>query len=201
MSQKPTKPTRGRPKTVDRQRAVKAALEVYWREGIQAMSLNALCRRIDLSKPSLYREFGGEDGLMVATLELYRQLAVVPLMGLFAAGLPPAQTLERAVIATTSDRGTPAGCLFTKMRLAIDRLGDGAATRTREIEAERLAVFAAWYQRVLDAGEGDASITPELAARYLDNQLTSVLVQMALGESPELIRAQAKLALKALVPA
>lgn len=41
------------------------------------MSLNEICRSTELSKSSVYREFGGEDGLMLAALERYREVAVV----------------------------------------------------------------------------------------------------------------------------
>ncbi|MCO4747785.1 MAG: helix-turn-helix transcriptional regulator [Proteobacteria bacterium] len=42
------------------------AVDHFWREGLRAVSLNQLCQVIGISKPGLYREFGGEDGLMQA---------------------------------------------------------------------------------------------------------------------------------------
>ena len=97
MGETEKKRGRGRPKTLDRQRIVDAAMQVYWREGLHALSLNALCRRIEISKPGLYREFGGEDGLMEAVLERYRELVVVPLLGLMAAELPYGAVIDRVV--------------------------------------------------------------------------------------------------------
>lgn len=62
---------RGRPKTFDRDPMIDVAMECYWREGTDGVSLNELYRRADVSKPGVYREFGGEDGLMAAVLEHY----------------------------------------------------------------------------------------------------------------------------------
>ena len=67
----------GRPKTLSRDHALGVALEGYWREGIYGMSVNEVCRRAKIAKPGLYREFGGEDGLMTAVLDLYSK-SVLP---------------------------------------------------------------------------------------------------------------------------
>ena len=68
MSTSPHKPARGRPKTFDRDRTLDVAMESYWREGPGGISLNEVCRRAQVSKPGLYREFGNEDGLLDAVL-------------------------------------------------------------------------------------------------------------------------------------
>lgn len=183
---------------MERQQVIAQATANYWREGLHALSLNELCRRVGTSKPALYREFGGEDGLMLAALEHYRGLAVVPLLAIIASEGPFAAVLERAVAVMTSDHGTPPGCLFTKMRLSKGRLGPQTLGRLEGIEAERIAAFEAWYRRALERGEAER-IAPELAAAYLDKQFTMVLVSMALGESVEQIRAEAQLAMRALV--
>ncbi|MEM7052628.1 MAG: TetR/AcrR family transcriptional regulator [Acidobacteriota bacterium] len=191
---------RGRPKTVNRERAIELAMESYWRDGLFAVSLNQLCRRASISKPALYREFGGEDGLMEAALLEYRQRFVLPLLAVVAADLPFEQTLDQLVLVTTVDRDTPAGCLFTAMRLSQARLGPATAARVSTIVEERRAAFEDGYRRALARGEADPDRSPEFAARYLDTQLTTILVQMASGEEPDLVRPQARLALRALLP-
>ena len=54
---------KGRPKTFNKSLASKIAMETYWKEGIENVSLNEMCRKIGESKPSVYREYGGEEGL------------------------------------------------------------------------------------------------------------------------------------------
>lgn len=201
MSGGPDKRPRGRPKSVDRQAATAIAMRTYWQEGLRAHSLNALCRRIGLSKPSFYRAFGGEDGLMVAALDRYREVAIAPLLALLADDRPLDQILDAAVVWLTADHGAPAGCLFTRMRLAPDSLGPETAARVRAITQERREAFAACYRRGVERGEADGAIAPELAARYIDAQLTTALAQRAAGESPEEAQALARLALRVLAAA
>ena len=69
---------KGRPKTFNKAQASKIAMETYWKEGIENVSLNEMCRKIGESKPSVYREYGGEEGLQLAALELYYKHRVEP---------------------------------------------------------------------------------------------------------------------------
>ena len=69
---------KGRPKTFNKDRASKIAMETYWKEGLENVSLNEMCRKIGESKPSVYREYGGEEGLQLAALELYYKHRVEP---------------------------------------------------------------------------------------------------------------------------
>lgn len=199
MAEDRPKRPRGRPKTVDREHAIQVAMTAWWGEGLHSLSLNELCRRAGISKPALYREFGGEDGLMAAALAAYRQQAVAPLLAIVRAEMPFGDMLDRLVTVMTSDLGLPRGCLFTRMRLEDDRVGEGASEGLEALVAERRAAFAARYAAALEAGEAQASLTPDAAAHYWDTQLTTLLVQMAAGEDPETVRAEAKLALGVLL--
>lgn len=200
MSDDPHKRRPGRPKTVDRQSAIELAMVNYWREGVHNLSLNEVCRRAHISKPALYREFGGEDGLMEAALGHYRERVVAPVLEALAIELPFAELAEQLVVGMTTDRGTPAGCLFTEMRLARSRLGPATEARVRSMEQHRREAFEAWYRRALGRDEVDASISPELAARYIDTQFATILMQIGAGEPPELVRNQGRLALRVLRP-
>ena len=190
---------RGRPRSVDRQRTIELAMANYWQEGIGTLSLNELCRRARISKPALYREFGDEDGLMEAALFHYRGLLVEPVLAALAMEQSFARVMEALLAGMTAKRDTPAGCLFTEMRLARARLGPRTEARLRAIEDERRAAFERWFEQALARGEVDANLSPELAARYIDTQFTSLLLQLGMGEAPERAREQARLALSVLV--
>ncbi len=174
-------------------------MELYWDAGLHRFSLNEVARRAGISKPALYREFGGEDGLMEASLELYRLRLVVPLLQALEEERPFGEMLKRAVTRLTAPRAAPAGCLFTKMRLAGPRLGPQTRRRVREVEDEQLTAFEARLLRARSSGELAPGIEPQLGARYLDTQFATVLVQMGVGVPRPLVRAQARLALGALV--
>ena len=199
MAQPPQRKTRGRPKKLDRQRTVELAMESYWRDGLNTLSVNEICRRTEISKPGLYREFGGEDGLMEAVLNHYREVVVGEIFSMLSADRPFAEVLKELVSWMTQDHGTPAGCLFAKMRSSPSRLGPATTARVETLRDEMRVAYKAWYQRARARNEVNTTVSPNLAAYYLDTQLTTVLVQMAAGEPPDLVRAQAQLAFASLL--
>ncbi|MEM6931816.1 MAG: TetR family transcriptional regulator [Myxococcota bacterium] len=204
MSDDATPRGRGRPRTIDRDQAVLTAMQTWWTEGVESVSVNAISRRTGLSKSSLYREFGGEDGLMAAALERYRDLAVRPLLGLLrrpGGESRPADvegTLALVVHGTTEPRGMPPGCFFTKLRLTETRLGKQTAGRVRSILDERNAAFESWYAEILAHGQGNPALSAEEGARYLDAQLTLLLVRVAAGDPVDAVRIDAMRALSVL---
>ncbi len=65
-------------KALNRAHLLGTAMHAYWRDDRAAVSVNAVCAMAGVSKPSLYREFGSEDGLTAAVLEHYGQTVLVP---------------------------------------------------------------------------------------------------------------------------
>lgn len=170
----------------------------YWQEGVPALSLNEVCRRAGLSKPTLYREFGGEDGLLDAVLEHYDTQRVEPILAALASDLPFAELLERLLVGTVQVRPGPAGCLFTKLRLSRAHLGPQSRSRLEKMERTRLAAFEDRYRAAVSDGEADGAIPPDIAARYMDAQHALMLVQLEAGVSPEEVLAQARIAFSPL---
>ena len=73
---------KGRPKTIDLERIKNVAMVNYWSDGPTNVSLNEICFKAKISKPGLYREFGGEDGLMKSVLLLYKNTLIQQILDL-----------------------------------------------------------------------------------------------------------------------
>ena len=41
-------------------------MQTYWQEGVDSVSVNEICKKAEVSKPGLYREFNNEEGLIIA---------------------------------------------------------------------------------------------------------------------------------------
>lgn len=188
---------RGRPPKIDRDQVIESAMRAWWSEGVQGLSLNEIARRTGLSKSSLYREFGGEDGLMAAALERYRSLSVVPMLELLEMDLPAAKTLQLLTGGIVGPNYA-AGCLFTKLRLKRSAAGDKTTAVLDRMIAERRAAFAAWFARAREASGVVSPPSPTEAASYLDGQLMGMLVRRAAGDDPDDIGRDALLAFSAL---
>lgn len=193
-------PKRGRPKTFARDRAIDVAMEAYWREGTDGIPLNEVCRRANVSKPGVYREFGGEDGLMDAVLERYAETVLAQMFERIASDRPFAEVLEALIeFMTDAGRDMPAGCLLAKMRVVSSHLGPATRARAEALGADARVRYADWVERAKGRGEIAPSVPTDVAAAFIDTQFTCLLVQMAAGAEPGPLRSQVRLAFIGLV--
>lgn len=170
----------------------------YWCDGVRNVSMNEICRRADVSKPGVYREFGSEDGLMEAVVEHYRATVVGPLIELLRSDRPFREVLRHLMHFMTEPAGRPPGCLLAECRSAPGQLGPVTAASVDAVTDELRDAYEQWFRQAQDRGEADSAISPDLATHFIDTQFTAVLMQMALGAEPHLVRAQAELAFTAL---
>ena len=155
----------GRPRSFDRDAALAAAVEQFWRAGFEETSIAMLTRAMGVTPPSLYAAFGDKARLFeeASTVYFRRTCEAVD----EAAALPTAQaavarTLDDTARAHTG-ASTPPGCLLlTEPRL----------TAQREALHERL-------RDRLDQGVRDG----DLAASTRTDQLASFLVAVMRGMS------------------
>ncbi len=68
----------GRPRTYSRDVVLEKAMSLFWRNGYKATSVSDLVRETGLNTASMYKEFGGKDGLFLEALEYYRDHVIRP---------------------------------------------------------------------------------------------------------------------------
>ena len=68
----PPKRPRGRPRSFDRDVALERAMEVFWKHGFEAASLNDLTEAMGINPPSLYAAFGDKEHLFLEAVERYQ---------------------------------------------------------------------------------------------------------------------------------
>ena len=185
MSADTVKVSRGRPKTLNRDHIIDVAMRAYWQEGAAGVSVNEICRKANVSKPGLYREFKNEDGLMQAVLVAYQNQMLTPILQSLTTDAPFRQTLENLVSFVTQvqdNQAFPKGCLLVKMHES--RMRVGAATR-EQIDCSHqqfLTAYEQWIERAKARGEFLADLPSQFAASYVDTQVSSALSQIARGE-------------------
>lgn len=191
MSLDSIKPSRGRPKTLDRDHVLDVAMNSYWKENIANLSLNEICRRSGVSKPGLYREFSNEDGLMKAVLIRYQEQVLGPVQQMLNSTTPFRDALDNLVVFATSvscNHESPNGCLFIKMRESRIHLGEETRAQVDFLEGQGLVTFRKWVERSKAKGEFTADMSPEFAATYIDAQLGNASSQLARGEDPQMVK-------------
>lgn len=195
MSDDQPKPARGRPRTMDADKVLDVAMTAYWRSDPADVSVNAICQMAGISKPSLYREFGSEDGLTRAALDSYAKRVLSAVFAILHGGQGFRATLAALVDFASADPRMETGCLFYKMRAGKHRLGPETRARVEEIDAAAQAAYAAFLQAARDAGEWPDGLPVEAGAKYLGEQLALAITQRASGEDPARIREMLTLAL------
>lgn len=195
MSDDEPKPVRGRPRKMDAAKVRDVAMTAYWQGDPADVSVNAICQMADISKPSLYREFGSEDGLMRAVLDSYAERVLSAVFAILHSGAGLHDTLTALTDFASADPRMETGCLFYKMRAGKHRLGPETRARVEEIDAAAQAAYAAFLQAARDAGDWPDGLSVEAGAKYLGEQIALAITQRASGEDPARIREMLTLAL------
>ena len=166
-------------------------MTAYWQDGINTVSLNEICRRAEVSKPGLYREFGGEDGLMKAVLTHYQQHVLEEILKVLDTDCSLRATLDAliAIVTADNDAESPKGCLLVKMRDARWHLGEETQQQIEQTHQYQLAAFTQWLEHLQQRGEFGSTMTAACAATYIVTQLNQALTQIAQGEDREMVKA------------
>lgn len=195
MSDDEPKPGRGRPRTMDADKVRDVAMTAYWQSDPADVSVNAICQMAGISKPSLYRAFGSEDGLTRAVLDSYAERVLSAVFAILQGGAGLRETLDALVDFASADPRMETGCLFYKMRAGKHRLGPATRARVEEIDAAAQAAYVAFLQAARDAGDWPDGLSVETGAQYLGEQIALAITQRASGEDPARIREMMDLAL------
>ena len=108
-------------KTYDLREVTRLAMERFWRRGFYATSIEDLVAATGLTRAALYAEFGDKVGLFRASLELYSQEVVAPLLAPMEsnpAGLADIKEYFETQIARAERAGLPGwGCFMANTML------------------------------------------------------------------------------------
>ena len=182
---------RGRPRTLNRDHVLDVAMQAYWHDGVDNVSVNEICKKANVAKPGLYREFTNEDGLMKAALQSYQKKILAPLFEALKADAPFRETLGYIVASITMenhDEQAPKGCLMAKMRQSRSYMGAGTQAEISHIHEQVLDALHDWVLRSKTKGEFTADLPPKYAATYVDAQMHCAMLQLAQGEEKQTVK-------------
>ena len=112
----------GRPRGFDAEAALRVAVDVFWQQGYEATSLEALSDAMGLSRSSFYACFGSKHALLMAAVRRYADDRYASLTERVAACSDPREA-TRAMLAVIADvDGGSRGCLFVN---AVAELAPG----------------------------------------------------------------------------
>jgi AcrR family transcriptional regulator len=177
------------------EKVLDVAMRAYWRSDPADVSVNAICQLAGISKPSLYRAFGSEDGLSRAVLDRYAGRVLSALFAILQGGHGLRETLDALIDFASDDPRMETGCLFYKMRAGKHRLGPETRARVEEIDATAQGALVGFLRACRESGEWPGGIADEMAAAYLAEQLGLAVTQRASGTDAARVREMMTLAL------
>jgi TetR/AcrR family transcriptional regulator, copper-responsive repressor len=118
---------RGRPRAFEPEAALTQAMDVFWKDGFAATSLDDVSAATGLNRPSLYGAFGDKRALYLKAYSQYRKHVNQAFTPLFAASEPLRKKLKRILITALdlylSGEEGPRGC-FTVLTASSDAIAD-----------------------------------------------------------------------------
>ena len=145
------------------------AMDVFWRKGYTATSIQNLVDEMGIQRGSLYATFGSKHELFLAALDRYRARSYQRLKQIFAQAAPRV-AIEQALAAIVTDsmeKKKLYGCLITNSTVELAPHDPDTAAR---IEEHRLAIEAL-FRRAIEEGQQRGEIrgdeTPDALANFL----------------------------------
>ncbi|TPE63720.1 TetR/AcrR family transcriptional regulator [Sandaracinobacter neustonicus] len=178
---------KGRPREFCTDRALAAALQVFWSKGYEGASLTDLTEAMGITRPSLYAAFGNKEALFRKTLDLYEteKLDYVGKALAEPTARAVAEHFMRGALENQTRKSEPHGCLDVIASVAC---GEEAASIREEVLARGATArrkLVERMQRARDEGDLPEQIDPESITSYLYAVLQGMAVQAGAGASRE----------------
>ena len=172
-------PVLGRPRAFDRDAALQAAVEVFWRQGFLATSMNDLCAAMGIRSPSLYAAFGSKEALYAEAIDRYSAAANeliwdhIDGSATVRAGMHNVLLAAAQVVAGRDDM--PSGCMVT---LATgEECPGGSPDTARHAREGSLGKLRAGLLRAVAAGELPQSTHIDRLARFYLGVVQGMAIQ------------------------
>ncbi|NEC19943.1 TetR/AcrR family transcriptional regulator [Streptomyces parvus] len=189
---------RGRPRSFDREAALRKATLTFWEQGYEATSIADLTRVMGIAAPSLYAAFGDKRTLFGEVVEVYATL-----FGGFGdralAEEPTARRgfarMLREAAAEYTEAGRPHGCMV--LSAAENCSSEEVVAVLRDRRLRNVTAFQQRIQRDVEAGVLPADTDAAALARCTAAVIQGMSQQARDGASRAELEALAEVAVRA----
>jgi AcrR family transcriptional regulator len=155
---------RGRPRSFDRDAALRRAMELFWTQGYDGTSLADLTKVMGINAPSLYAAFGCKEALFREAATLYTNTIGGVTIRALDAGKTARESVDAMLRAAVElPRGhLPTGCLVVHGAPNRHTDSEGAHSHLAALRRQTQAQIVARLKR--GVAEGDIASGADLAA-------------------------------------
>ena len=190
-----------RKKEFDREAVLEKAMEVFWRQGYEATSIQDLVECMGINRGSLYDTFADKRTLFLAVIAHYRDTVVEQAFARLAApGVSKQAIIDHfhTVVDRAIADGRRWGCLMTNTIVELSAHDSAIAART---QANLQQIESTFYQALVRAqqlGELKPDHDLQALARYLTASMQGLRVISKVTPNPDVLRDIVKVILSAL---
>src|SRR6201984_843622 len=148
---------RGRPRSFDRQAALRQAMQVFWALGYEGATLNELQAAMGgIAPPSFYAAFGSQEEVFREAVELYSRTLGAPMMKALEEG-PTARAsidaLLEAAVESFCKPALPRGCFLVFGAFNSVPSNKDVEDHVRGLRVRRQKAIRRRLQRAVDEGQ------------------------------------------------
>lgn len=189
----------GRPREFDTEKALDAALKVFWRKGYEGASLPDLTAAMGINRPSLYAAFGNKEALFRAAIDRYVDFSAAHLA---EALLEPTsrgvvEKLWNDSIDLVTNARNPKGCFLVQAALACGEEAEGIRREVSKRRGLMESLLRKRFEQALAERDLPASADPAVLAKFVATISHGMAVQAVSGATRAELKAVAEFALRA----
>ncbi|MBM7773137.1 AcrR family transcriptional regulator [Actinokineospora baliensis] len=174
-------PGPGRPRGFDRQRALAAAMRLFWERGYEGAAISDLTAAMGIGTRSLYTTFGSKERLFREAVELYNGSGSDPEFYAMPTGRESVERMLRARASVYANPNTPAGCMVVLAATNVSVENEPVRAMLHDIRVQDRAALVARLTRA--HADGEFAADPETIADFFLSVLYGMSVRARDGAS------------------
>jgi TetR/AcrR family transcriptional repressor of nem operon len=175
-----------RPRAFDNEKALDAAIECFWRRGLEATSVRDLATEMGINGPSLYNAFGDKRTLFTKALDRYAERWMRERIERSESEASPKSAIRHFLVElierSIHDRQRR-GCLIVNSALEVSPHD----IELREVIASYLREIEMFFRRCLERGQQAGEIEPDIDPRETAGHFLGIVlgIRVAARSRPE----------------
>ncbi|HDR7624991.1 TPA: TetR/AcrR family transcriptional regulator [Bacillus mycoides] len=165
----------------DKEKALDAAMQLFWEKGYAATSLSDLTAKMEIQRPSLYAAFGDKEGLFEAALRRYTNLHAASIR----TKLQKEQSVKEAIriffenmVEEEYKKESNKGCFCINTMVEIAPHNEKFEVLTREHQMYLSVIFQELITKEIQSGELQSDVNAKALAQTLVTSLIGLTVLM-----------------------
>ncbi|OUB72996.1 TetR family transcriptional regulator [Bacillus thuringiensis serovar zhaodongensis] len=165
----------------DEEKALDAAMQLFWEKGYATTSLSDLTARMEIQKPSLYSAFGDKEGLFEAALRRYTNLHAARIR----TKLQNEQSVKEAIqmffenmVEEEYKKEFSKGCFCINTMVELAPHNEKFEVLTREHQMYLAVIFQELIMKGMRSGELQSDLNAKALAQTLVTSLIGLTVLM-----------------------